>query len=77
MSCLFFQVSFLCSPVADAFLSQRCPCVQLLVSGLGDSANREKDKGCEERWKEGQTDRDREGREKEGERNRETSVFYE
>ena len=49
------------------------------MSGLGDSANREKDKGCEEKMEGGNgggTDRDREGREKEGERNRETSVFY-
>ena len=54
--------------------------VQLFVSGLGDSVNREKDKGCEEKMEGGSgggTDRDREGREKEGERNRETSIFYE
>ena len=72
MSCLFFQVLFLCSPVSDAFLSQRHPCVQLLVSGLGDSANREKDKGSEagmEGGRGGGTDRQRQrGKREEGER---------
>ena len=71
MSCLFFQVSFLCSPVTDAFPSQRCPWFSSLCQVWETQLTERKIKGVRKRWKEGveegQTETEREERRREKE----------
>lgn len=81
----YHELSFLPSIVSLLshlwrFPSQRRPCVQLLVWGLGDSATREKDKGCEDEMgeeREGGTDRQTEREERGGrKKQRKTCIIW-